>query len=133
MPYILKDRFENILTYGETSFYPLEEGQTIDFIETPFHEYARRLVLSINGVSGQTHTASQSGPDLMLQVQTTLNLGNIDLLINNVIRKVRLTAGAGSLSLTSAQPGIVVITAADRKVFCPAGAGVLVIEIQPNR
>ncbi len=133
MAYILKDKDGNILSFGESSFIPnLSTGQTMEYSDISFYEYARRLVLSHAGQTGLTVKAYQSGPDVQVDVSTSLPVETIDLDINGVKETVIIEGGKGKLLLSTAQPGLFVVTPADRKQYCTAGNGTLVVEVAPN-
>ena len=69
MTYILRDKDKNIITYSETSFIlDPATGETMEHIDQPIAEYARRLVLSHGGVSCFTVQAQQGGPDVVVDV-----------------------------------------------------------------
>ena len=133
MPYILKDKDGNILTFGETSFnIEPESGMTMTFEGLSFYEYSRRLVLSHNGQSCITVQAYQSGPDVQIDIDTPLPLSSIDIDINGVVESVSLFEGKGKLTLSTANPGIFILSPADRKTFCAAGQSVIAVEVAPN-
>lgn len=133
MPYILKDQDENILSYGETSFYiQPESGMTMTFEDLSFYDYSRRLVLSHNGQSCITVQAYQSGPDVQIDVVTSLPLSTIGIDINGTVESVPLVEGKGKIMLSTANPGIFILSPADRKTFCAAGQSVIVVEVAPN-
>ena len=138
MTYILRDKDKNIITYGETSFFThLEPGQDMEYIDQPIAEYARRLVLSHGGLSCYAVQAQQGGPDVVVDVSTTLGVSVIELDINGTAEVVELeetwiSSGKGKLLLSTANPGIFIITPADRKTFCAAGCGTLVVEVVAN-
>ena len=132
MTYLIKNARGEILSFGETSSQPTEMGHEVDYIDTPFHEYAQRLVLSVNGVAGQTCHAWQCGPDIKVEVATTLKVRHINLDVNGTIMSVPLKEGKGCLMLTPAQPGVFVVKPAQPRLYCAAGTGTLVIEIIPN-
>ena len=133
MPYILKDQDENILSYGETSFYiQPESGMTMTFEDLSFYDYSRRLVLSHNGQSCITVQAYQSGPDVQIDVVTSLPLSIIGIDINGTVESVPLVEGKGKIMLSTANPGIFILSPADRKTFCAAGKSVIAVEVAPN-
>jgi len=133
MPYILRDKDLNILTYSETSSVVDEQkGETLTFVDLSFYEYSRRLVLSHNGQSCITVQAYQSGPDVQIDVQTSLPLSTIGIDINGTVESVPLVEGKGKIMLSTANPGVFILSPADRKTFCAAGQSVIAIEVAPN-
>ena len=133
MPYILRDKDLNILTYSETSSVVDEQkGETLTFFNFSFYEYSRRLVLLHNGQSCITVQAYQSGPDVQIDVETSLPLSSIDIDINGTVESVPLVEGKGKIMLSTANPGIFILSPADRKTFCAAGQSVIVVEVAPN-
>ena len=123
----------NILTYSETSFYiQPESGMTMTFEDLSFYDYSRRLVLSHNGQSCITVQAYQSGPDVQIDVVTSLPLSTIEIDINGTVESVPLVEGKGKIMLSTANPGIFILSPADRKTFCAAGQSVIVVEVAPN-
>lgn len=135
MTYILKDKDKNILSYSETSFIlDPASGESLEYIDQHIAEYARRLVLSHGGVSCfcLSVQAQQGGPDVQVDVSTTLGVSVIELDINGTAEVVELEDAKGKLLLSTANPGIFIITPADRKTFCAAGCGSLVVEVVAN-
>ena len=133
MPYILRDKDLNILTYSETSSVVDEQkGETLTFVDLSFYEYSRRLVLSHNGQSCITVQAYQSGPDVQIDVVTSLPLSTIEIDINGTVESVPLVEGKGKIMLSTANPGIFILSPANRKTFCAAGQSVIVVEVAPN-
>ena len=123
----------NILTYSETSSVVDEQkGETLTFVDLSFYEYSRRLVLSHNGQSCITVQAYQSGPDVQIDVVTSLPLSTIEIDINGTVESVPLVEGKGKIMLSTANPGIFILSPADRKTFCAAGQSVIVVEVAPN-
>ena len=123
----------NILTYSETSSVVDEQkGETLTFVDLSFYDYSRRLVLSHNGQSCITVQAYQSGPDVQIDVVTSLPLSTIEIDINGTVESVPLVEGKGKIMLSTANPGIFILSPADRKTFCAAGKSVIAVEVAPN-
>lgn len=133
MTYILKDQHGNILAFGETSRMPEMPGaETLIYIDSPISEYCKRLVLSVNGISGETIRAQQGGPDVQVDVSSNAGILGVDLNINGVIETVALKDGKGKLLFSTAHAGVFEIVPADRTIFCAAGQSIIAIEVIPN-
>ena len=133
MTYILRDQNGLIQSFGVTSFIvDPETGCSMDYTDVSFYDYARRFMLSFNGVSGQTIQVYQSGPDVDIDVNVTTGVTSVDLDINGVIENVQLESGKGKIKLSTAHPGLFIISPADRKMYCSAGNGLMVVEVMPN-
>lgn len=133
MPYILKDKDQNILSYSESSF-PVDQakGESLEYIDCSISEYSRRLELSHMGQCCATVRVNQSGPYVQIDVHSTLAVASVDLDVNGVVETVPLIEGSGKILLSTAYAGVFIIMPANRKTFCPAGKGTIVVEVLPN-
>jgi hypothetical protein len=131
---IVKDKDGNIKTFSESLLedYNKSLGESIELLNTTLQEYSRRFMLSIEGITGQTFSIGMSEFDLTVIVSTNLDLVSVDVDINGVTETIPLTEGKGHIILSTYNPGTFIITPADRKTFCAAGNGLLVVEVQPN-
>lgn len=131
---IIRDKDGNIKTFSNSILqdYNKSLGESTELINTTLLEYSQRFMLSVDGISGQTFTIGMSEFDLTILVSTNLDLVSVDVDINGVIETIPLTEGKGHLILSTYNPGTFIITPADRKTFCAAGNGLLVVEVLPN-
>ena len=131
---IIRDKDGNIKTFSNSILqdYNKSQGESTELINTTLLEYSQRFMLSVDGISGQTFTIGMSEFDLTILVSTNLDLVSVDVDINGVIETIPLTEGKGHLILSTYNPGTFIITPADRKTFCAAGNGLLVVEVLPN-
>lgn len=131
---IIRDKDGNIKTFSNSILqdYNKSLGESTELINTTLLEYSQRFMLSVDGISGQTFTIGMSEFDLTILVSTNLDLVSVDVDINGVIETIPLTEGKGHIILSTYNPGTFIITPADRKTFCAAGNGLLVVEVLPN-
>jgi len=131
---VIRDAKNNIKTFSESTLddYNLVIGETRELVDSTFIEYSRRFMLQAAGVYGQTVRAIVGGDDVTVGVSTSLGMDAVDLNINGTIERVPLVAGMGEIVLSTANPGIFIITPADRTMFCAAGNGILTVEVVPN-
>lgn len=131
---IIRDKDGNIKTFSNSILqdYNKSLGESTELINTTLLEYSQRFMLSVDGISGQTFTIGMSEFDLTVLVSTNLDLVSVDVDINGVIETIPLTEGKGHIILSTYNPGTFIITPADRKTFCAAGNGLLVVEVLPN-
>lgn len=133
MLYLLKDKDQNILSYSESDFIPNDRmGESLEIVDLSAREFARRLELSHNGERCATVFAYQGEPDIVIDIATSLPIQSVDLSINGLIDTIPLIERKGKLLLSTANPGTFIISPADRKTFCAAGASCLSIEVLPN-
>lgn len=131
---IIKDKDGNIITFSESLLHDYNKalGESMELLDTTMSEYSQRFILSVEGVTGQTFSIGMSEFDLTVYVSTNLDLVSVDVDINGVIETVPLIEGKGHVILSPTNPGSFIITPADRKTFCAAGNGLLVVEVQPD-
>ena len=115
---------------GANNDYSQVLGETIEHLDMTMEEFASIFKLSCNGVSGETYQVKQGSADLLVQLET-LAPTPIDLSVNGVIETVTPVAGKATITLSTEVPGLYIIEPADRKQFCAAGEGKLVIEVLP--
>lgn len=131
---IVRDRDGNIKTFGDftAEMYNQSLGESIETVPDSIEEYGKRLQLSVEGFIGQHFVCHVFDVDLIVNIKSSLPLSSIDLDINGLIDTVGLVQGVGSIILSVETPGMYIIQPADRKTFCAAGQGLLVVEVLPN-
>ena len=128
---VIRDSAGNIKTYSESTLddFNLALGESREMINSTFIEYSRRFMLQAAGYMGQTVYAKQGGDDVTVGVSTSLRMDAVDVDINGTIERVPLTDGLGEIVLSTENIGQFIITPADRKMFCAAGNGILVVQV----
>ena len=128
---VIRDSAGNIKTYAEHALddYNFAMGETRDTVDSTLLDYSQRFMLQAAGVLGQTVYVKQGGDDVTVGVSTSLRMDAVDVDINGTIERVPLTDGLGEIVLSTENIGQFIITPADRKMFCAAGNGILVIEV----
>lgn len=130
----VRDKDGNVKTFSPLALddYNKSQGETIEILNTTIEEYSRRFMLSIDGETGHTYSIGMSEFDLTVNVSTTPDLVSVDIDINGYTENIPLTEGKGHFTISTYNPGTFIITPADRKTFCAAGNGLLVIEVLPD-
>ena len=103
-------------------------GESVEYLNTDFNEYANRLVISALGKTGITLSLLQGEGGVTVNVSCP-GYTNIDLSVNGTIQTVPLANGVGELCLSTQTAGVFVIAPTDRTAFCAAGNGLLCIEV----
>lgn len=106
----------------------LGAGESIEVINTSFDEFAKRLVISHAGRSGETIVVPRSSGDLAVEVHCP-GESAVSLDINGTIEMLPLIDGQAALMLGTEEAGAFVIKPADTRKYCPAGQALLVIEV----
>jgi len=130
MVYIIRKADQTIKTFqtrDDDTF--LDPGEVIEPSPLSFSEYAERLVLSLDGRSGETVIVPAEVKELTVHVSCP-GEQSVDLLINGTPETVSLTKGIGSIILSADAPGLFIIKPADQTKYCPAGQATLYIEVQ---
>lgn len=109
----------------------LVPGQTVEELAVSFVEYASRLVLSVEGVSGQTLTFYADKGEVTVQISAPRQ-ASVDLLVNDLTETVALKDGAGQLILSRQNPGVFIIAPANRQLYPAAGSSFLAVIISPS-
>ncbi|MCC6147779.1 MAG: hypothetical protein IT308_09450 [Anaerolineaceae bacterium] len=117
----------------------LAPGQVIEELQMSFAEYANRLVLSVEGVSGQTVSFPAGQGEIIVQVSCTPSpVGGgevVDLLVNDLVETVPLSGGGGgrgegTLILSRQTPGVFLIAPANRQLYPAAGSSLLAVVVE---
>jgi hypothetical protein len=103
-------------------------GESVEYLNTDFNEYANRLILSALGKTGVTLSLPQGEGGVNVNVSCPGH-ASIDLVMNGVTQTVALVNGAGEFALSTETAGVYVIAPADRTAFCAAGNGLLCVEV----
>jgi len=106
----------------------LGEGESLEVLNTAFDEFAKKLVLSHAGRSGETIVVPRSSGDLAVEVRCPGENG-VSLDINGTVEMLPLIDGQAALMLGTEEAGAFVIKPADNRKYCPAGQSLLVIEV----
>jgi hypothetical protein len=118
-----------IKTFMESaSGYVPEPGETLEEVNLPFAEYARRLRLSVDGHSGETIRIPAGVGFVNVRVECPGEAA-VSLMVHGEIQVVELEDGVGGLAVPRDAPGRFVITPADRVTYCAAGEAVSVVEV----
>ncbi len=107
----------------------LQPGERIQPLDVRWEEYLARLVLSCNGVSGQTVFARAGEGELTVQVSCP-GRAAVELRVNDLPVEVLLENGKGELALSTAQAGTFFLQPANPIEFAPCGNAILTIEVQ---
>lgn len=106
----------------------LAPGQVIEELQMSFAQYASRLVLSVDGISGQTVPFPAGEGEVIVQVSCP-GQASVDLLVNDLLESVPLTQGRGELILSCQNPGVFVIAPANRQLYPAAGSSLLAVVV----
>jgi hypothetical protein len=127
---VIRNADGTIKTYSERPepFEVLAPCETLQQVNTTFAEYARRLVLSAAGRSGETVHVSQSSGDVTVEVSCP-GEPSVALEINGTVETLPLIDGRAALLLGTEETGTFVLKPADASRYCPAGQSLLVVEV----
>lgn len=128
MIYIVRNADGTIKTFSESGGWVLGEGETVEEVNTTFAEYASRLVLSVNGKTGQGVKVAKGSGDVTVNVSCP-GKTSVALTVNGLSETVALTGGNGSLTLMTDVAGLFVIEPADKTQYCAAGEAIAVVEV----
>jgi hypothetical protein len=129
MIYVIRNSDRTIKTFSERGDdFVLQPGETIETLPYSFVEFASRLRLSVDGVSGQTIIIPAGSSDIVLDVSCP-GQSEVQLYINELLDTVLLTAGQGQLLLSAELPGTYFITPADKINYFSGGESILTIEV----
>jgi hypothetical protein len=129
MVYIVRNADRSIKTFMEKGDdYILQPGETLEVLAGEFADYASKLRIAVDGVSGETIQRYHGCGDVIVQV-FCLGQPSIELEVNGVVETLELAYGAGQLVLSADVPGTFFIQPADRKLYCAAGEAVLTVVI----
>lgn len=103
-------------------------GETLEYIDTSFDEYASRFRLMCKGKSGETISVKRGSGDIVIDVFTP-GVDTVDVAINGSVERLTPIGGVSHLTLCTVVAGVFVIEPADRKLFCSAGEGKMVVEV----
>jgi len=127
--FVIRNADASIAFFAEkASDLVLAPGQVIEELQMSFAEYANRLVLSVDGISGQTVTFPAGEGDVIVQVSCP-GVASVDLLVNDLLESVPLTQGRGELILSRQNPGVFVISPANRQLYPAAGSSLLAVVV----
>lgn len=107
----------------------LSSGQTIEELSIPFPQYAIRLILSVDGLSGQAVFVPAGPQELFVQVFCP-GQSSIELDLNGEIQTISLANGLGQLVLNCQTPARFLIQPADRRLFPASGSSLLAIVVE---
>lgn len=104
----------------------LQPGETT--LESPlsFAEYAARFSLSHNGQTCQTVFAHVGDAPVEIEVSAP-GQSTVDVDVNGQVQTVPLSNGRGILAIPTDTPGPIPLAPADRRTFCAAGDGSLLV------
>lgn len=110
-------------------------GQKVEQVPVSFADFASRLVLSVDGLSGQTIVVKAGAGQVIVQVSCALlpsevPVSSVALDINGSVETVQLVNGAGRLTLSCQVPGVFLIRPADRILFPAAGSSLLAVVVE---
>ena len=127
---VIRNKDGTIKTFSQTSDQDavLAEGEAYEVVNTSFHEYASRLILSCAGRSGETLRVARGSGDLVVEV-TCPNQTLVAIDINGSVETLPLVNGRAALLLGTEEAGVFVLKPADEAKYCAAGQSVLVIEV----
>ncbi|MGD0707583.1 MAG: hypothetical protein ABSA51_03925 [Anaerolineaceae bacterium] len=129
MIYLIRNADGTLKTFMEQgSDCVLAPGETLELQPGNFADYAARLRLSVDGISGEMVQRQQGSGDVTVQVACP-GQAAIDLEVNGLTESVALTNGTGQLVLSADAPGTFEVRPADRALYCAAGEAVLTVEV----
>jgi hypothetical protein len=105
-------------------------GETIEHLDTTMEEYASRFKVSCQGKSGETIQVGALSGDRLVQIATGTDQP-IGVSVNGIIETLTPANGFCFVTLGTEVPGIFIIEPADRRLYCAAGEGRLVVEVLP--
>jgi hypothetical protein len=106
----------------------LEPGETIQEINVTFEEFAARFTLSHKGQTCQTVYAHAGDPPVEINV-TAPGYASASVDVNGQAQTIPLTNGAGTLFIPTSAPGRFALAPTDRRAFCAAGNGSILVVI----
>jgi hypothetical protein len=128
MIYLIRNADRTIKTFMEQGTdYILQPGETLEIAAGSFADYAGRLRLSVEGVSGET-VRRPLGTDVTVQVACP-GQATVALEVNGATQEVELESGLGDLVLSGNQAGTFEVRPAERTLYCAAGEAVLTVVI----
>ena len=127
---LIRNSDGTIKTFSESldSKEVLSPGESLEYLNTSFVEYASRLVISHAGKSGETIRVPQSSGDLSVEIRCP-GESSLSIDINGSIEPLLLIEGQAALLLGTDEAGVFVLKPADTRKYCPAGQSMLVIEV----
>jgi hypothetical protein len=129
MVYILRNPDRTIKTFSERGDdFVLQPGETMETLPCTFMEFASRLRLSVNGISGQTITFPAGSPDIVLDISCP-GQTEVQLYINELLDTVPFINGHGQLTISADLAGIFFITPADKINYFSGAESILTIEV----
>ncbi|NPV75318.1 MAG: hypothetical protein HPY59_02980 [Anaerolineae bacterium] len=128
--FVIRNADASIAFFAEkASDLVLAPGQVVEELQMSFAQYANRLVLSVQGLSGQTVSFPAGEGEVIVQVSCP-GQASVDLQINDLVETVTLTGGAGELILSCQNPGVFVIQPANRQLYPAAGSSLLAVVVE---
>ena len=106
----------------------LSAGETLEFSDTSFVEYAKRLKITLNERSGETIRIPAGSGILELKVSCP-GESTVSILVNDLEEVVALTNGLGMIRLSTDAPGFYLLKPGDRTQYAAAGESVLCVEV----
>jgi hypothetical protein len=129
MIYLIRNSDRTIKTFMERGEdYMLQPGESMEVLAGEFADYAARLRIAFNGVSGETIKRYHGSGDVSVQVLCP-GQSLVDIEVNGVVETLALINGAGQLVLSAEVPGTFFIQPTDRVNYCAAGEVVLTVVI----
>lgn len=130
MTYLIRNSDQTIKTFCERGDdILLGAGETLEFSPLSFTDYAKRLVLSLGGKSGEIISIPVGSVPQIVTIDCP-DEKTVGLEVNGNLQTILLENGHGSLTLDTGQAGKFNIRPADRKKFCPAGESCLLIVVR---
>jgi hypothetical protein len=131
---VIRDRSGNIKTFSASPLesYNVALDETSEVLDISMVDYAGRFKLSIPPFEGGYAALHVIEFDAEVLLQTNLKVDTIDVDINGVVESVPIKDGLGKIILDLSTPGRFIIQPADRRQYCAAGNGYLIVEVLPN-
>lgn len=123
-----KDGTINSFIDGVTKDHSQALGETLEYIDVSFAEYAGKFKLVCNGKSGETISVKRGSGNIVIDVFTP-GVDTVDVAINGSVERLTPIGGVSHLTLSTDVAGVFIVEPADRKLFCSAGEGKMVVEV----
>lgn len=126
---IVRSKDGSIKSFAESTLddYNLVQGETVEQSTMSFLEYSRQFFITCKGHSGESVYARHNSGDV--EVEVHVDAPTVDVAINGSIETLTPIDGIARILLGTEVPGLFIIEPADRKKYCAAGEGRMVIEV----
>jgi len=127
---LIRNSDGTIKTFSESldSKEVLVPGESLEYVNTSFAEYASRLILSYAGKSGETIRVPQSSGNLTVEIHCP-GESSLSIDINGSVEPLLLIEGQAALLLGTEEAETFILKPADTRKYSPAGQSILVIEV----